>query len=127
LAGGGGRDDPNPNPNPELSELLRRCNDVAGRYGQPGLYQWADGEGEKRQVGGAFHVSIAWSFAEPTEDLVRATEEVFQGAEATRRMREVQVPVEGVKVKIGNVVTHVGLREPGRRVGEKGARNMLGL
>jgi hypothetical protein len=118
---------PSPNPNPELSELLRRCNDVAGRYGQPGLYQWAEGEGEKRQVGGAFHVSIAWSFAEPTAELVRVTEEVFQGLEATKRMREVQVPVDGVKVKIGNVVTHVGLRQPGRRVGEKGARNMLGL
>ena len=74
-AGDGGDD----NPNPELTGLLRRCNAVVKRYGQPGLYEWAeDGRANSgKRIGEAFHVSIAWSFAEPTEELVRATERVF--------------------------------------------------
>lgn len=119
------------NPNPALTELLRRCNAVVERYGQPGLYQWAaPGDSSQRldrRVGNAFHVSIAWSFAEPTPELVRMTEKVFAGPEVRKRLREVRIPVDGVKVKIGNVVTHVALRQPGRRASEKGARHLLGL
>ncbi|AEO53338.1 hypothetical protein MYCTH_14609, partial [Thermothelomyces thermophilus ATCC 42464] len=100
------------NVNPELTELLRRCNEVAERHGQPALYRWAEegavDEADKR-IGEAFHVSIAWSFAEPTEELVRATERVFGSQEIIDKIREIEIPVEGVKVKIGNVVTHVAL------------------
>lgn len=122
--------DPDGNPNPELTELLRRCNTVAAKHGQPGLYQWAegcDGPGAGRQLGEAFHVSIAWSFAEPDDELERATRQVFGEPATERRLREVQVPVEGVKVKIGNVITHVELRQPGTSTGRKGAKNLLGL
>ena len=131
-AAGGGADGDS-NKNAELTELLRRCNAVAADYEQPGLYEWAavaedGGEGRRRKgVGEAFHVSIAWSFAELTEGLVQATEKVFGGREIMERIREVRVPVDGVKVKIGNVVTHVALREPGRRTRGKGQRNLLGL
>ena len=108
-----------------MTELLRRCNLVVANYQQPELYQWAEDAGERR-IGDAFHVSVAWSFAEPTEDLVKATEKVFGGREVKKRIQEVQVPVHGVKVKIGNVVTHAALRQPGTRTGGKG-RNVLGL
>ncbi|KAK1828551.1 U6 snRNA phosphodiesterase Usb1 [Podospora conica] len=104
------------NPNPVLTGLLRRCNAVAEGHGQPGLYEWAFGEGEEA-VGRAFHVSVAWSFAEPTGEVRRVTEEVFGGARGT----EVRIGVDGVKVKIGNVVTHVPLRARG------GGRGLLGL
>ncbi|KAL2180205.1 U6 snRNA phosphodiesterase Usb1, partial [Thermothelomyces heterothallicus CBS 202.75] len=100
------------NVNPELTELLRRCNEVAERHGQPALYRWAEEEAvdqADKRVGEAFHVSIAWSFAEPTEELVRATERVFGSQEIIDKIREIEIPVEGVKVKIGNVVTHVAL------------------
>jgi hypothetical protein len=115
------------NPNPELTDLLRGCNAVVTKHGQPGLYEWAEKD-EGRRVGEAFHVSIAWSFAEPTEELVRVTEQVFGTPEVKKRMQELRVPVEGVKVKIGNVITHVALlQQKGGRAREKGARNLLGL
>ncbi|GAB1310252.1 poly(U)-specific 3'-to-5' RNA exonuclease [Madurella fahalii] len=119
------------NPNPELTELLKRCNSVAAKYGQPQLYTWAldevrGGKGDK-EVGEAFHVSIAWSFTEPTGELKRATERIFGERGVKERIKEVQIPVEGVKVKIGNVVTHVPLPMPGRRASGRGSRNLLGL
>jgi hypothetical protein len=120
------RDGRGSNPNPELTELLRRCNEVVAKYGQPELYQWAEEEGE-REVGGAFHVSIAWSFAKPTEELKSVTEKVFGEQVAKERIQEVEIPVEGVKVKIGNVVTHVALPQPGRRASGKASRNLFGL
>lgn len=132
-SGGGGDagdgDGTNGNPNPELTALLRRCNAVVARYGQPGLYEWAeDGQPNSgRRVGEAFHVSIAWSFAEPTEELVRATEQVFGGRDTQQKLQKVQIPVEGIKVKIGNVITNVALRQPGARADREGARNLLGL
>lgn len=101
------------NPNPGLTELLRRCNAVVEGHGQPGLYGWAGEE----EVGRAFHVSVAWSFAEPSEEVRRVTEEVFGG-----RVRGVRIGVNGVKVKIGNVVTHVPLRGRGGGTG-----GLLGL
>ncbi|KAK4105685.1 hypothetical protein N658DRAFT_492168 [Parathielavia hyrcaniae] len=129
LTTGGG----NPNPNPELTEMLRRCNVVVAKYGQPRLYEWAEGDGEGgkeedegRRVGEAFHVSIAWSFAEPTEELVKATEQVFGSCSAGKKMRELCIPVEGVKVKVGNAITHVALPHRGSRASEKGAKNLLG-
>ncbi|KAK3300197.1 U6 snRNA phosphodiesterase Usb1 [Chaetomium fimeti] len=129
LGGGGDEDGDGENPNPELTGLLRRCNAVVARYGQPGLYEWAEDEGADggRRVGEAFHVSIAWSFAEPTEELVRATEQVFGGRDTQQKLREVQIPVESIKVKIGNVVTNVALRQPGVRPSGEGAKNLLGL
>lgn len=107
------------NPNPGLTELLRRCNAVVEGHGQPGLYGWAFGRGEEA-VGRAFHVSVAWSFAEPGEEVRRVTEEVLGRWGARGRVR---IGVDGVKVKIGNVVTHVPLR--GRGGGTEGG--LLGL
>ena len=133
LEGGGGDEDAGAgdNPNPELTGLLRRCNAVVKRYGQPGLYEWAEAEDGRanggRRVGEAFHVSIAWSFAEPRDELVRATERVFGGRDIQQKLREVQIPVKAIKIKIGNGITNVALRRPGARAGREGARNLLGL
>ncbi|KAK0630048.1 U6 snRNA phosphodiesterase Usb1, partial [Bombardia bombarda] len=110
--------------NPELTELLRRCNLAAGSHGQPQLYQWAttardSSAGVEREsskqpksanVWDAFHLSIAWSFAKPTEELKQVTQAAFsENGGSAKRICETKIPVEGVKVKIGNVVTHVPL------------------
>ncbi len=121
------------NSNPELTGLLRLCNATAEQYGQPGLYLWAENnggdggeEGEER-VGRAFHVSIAWSFAEPTDAILTATERVFCSREATRKIQQVRIPIGGVKIKIGNVITHAALRDPDTRARSRRGGNLLGL
>ncbi|KAK4136589.1 hypothetical protein BT67DRAFT_488054 [Trichocladium antarcticum] len=124
--GGDGDGDEGGNPNPELTALLRRCNGVVAGYGQPELYRWAEDGGE-REVGGAFHVSIAWSFAEPTEELRAATEQIFGEKGVGEKLHDVEIPVDGVKVKIGNIVTHVALPQPGRQAGGMVSRNIFGL
>ncbi|KAK0731386.1 U6 snRNA phosphodiesterase Usb1, partial [Lasiosphaeris hirsuta] len=103
------------NPNPELTALLKRCNTLVSDYGQPQLYQWAvqeeggDGDGNVA-IGNAFHVSIAWSFAKPTEELERLTGQVFSHPEVKDRIAQLaRIPVDGVKAKVGNVVTHMAL------------------
>lgn len=70
----------------------------------------------------AFHVSIAWSFAKPSPALQERTAAVFQNAEFQRGILGVgdhgqgggggiKIPVDSVKVKIGNVVTSVALAD----------------
>ncbi|KAK0734245.1 U6 snRNA phosphodiesterase Usb1, partial [Lasiosphaeria miniovina] len=114
---------PNNNPNPELTTLLRRCNGVARHFGQPELYQWAGGgsgevqsdhgaEEEKSApaaLGRAFHVSIAWTFAPPTAELEQLTAAVFEELQQSAAIQPLVIRVDGIKAKIGNVVTHVPL------------------
>lgn len=121
--GGGAR-------NPELSALLARCNDLVSSYGQPELYaashpsQQQGGPGGEEGGGDAFHVSIAWSFAEPTDEIRRRTAEVFARPEFRDAVaRDITIPVEGLKAKIGNVVTNIELL--GRKKGRKG-RGLFG-
>lgn len=107
------------NHNPELTALLERCNAAVAAYGQPRLYQWAD----DARIGDAFHVSIAWSFAEPDEELRNKTEEVFTDAEFRDAIRQIEFEVDGVKVKVGNVVNHIPLaRELSKR-----SRGLFGI
>jgi hypothetical protein len=110
--------------NPELSTLLSRCNDLVSSYGQPQLYAASRDPGGKEEGGvdgdDAFHISIAWSFASPTDELCRRTAEVFARPEFQDRVaKDITIPVEGVKAKIGNVVTNIGLL--GRKKGRKGS------
>lgn len=121
-------------PNAELTDLLRRCNDLARAFQQPALYAFAaaadgssrvSGPGDEPQpnsqpetrapVGDAFHISIAWTFAQPTPELLEATQEAFtSGPEPLcERIGAIRIPVDGVKAKIGNTVTHVPLPERG--------------
>lgn len=65
----------------------------------------------------AFHVSIAWSFVKPTPALQERTAAVFQQAEFQRGILGVgggggiKIPVDSVKVKIGNMVTSIALAD----------------
>ncbi|KAK5663546.1 hypothetical protein OQA88_3977 [Cercophora sp. LCS_1] len=101
--------------NPELTGLLRRCNVVVDDYGQPQLYQWAesgddeDDENRDERLGRAFHVSIAWSFAEPSKEIKRLTEEVFNEPSTQAQIQQITIVADGIKAKIGNVVTHIPL------------------
>lgn len=112
--------------NDELSALLRACNRVVASYGQPELYSSrGPGEDESSDAIDAFHVSLAWSFTSPTAELSQKTAEVFARPEFRDAvLSRISIPVEGVKVKIGNVVTNIALPETG---GVRGSRNGKGL
>ncbi|KAI1193249.1 U6 snRNA phosphodiesterase Usb1 [Nemania serpens] len=170
-AGGPG---PGPSTNPQLAALLARSNALVAALGQPALYDSAPsrdarGKGEGGggsanadvdvdvDVDGAFHVSIAWSFAPPDAELRRLTAEAFHGpynrdcehnrshnqshnhdhshkhrdggeepeganpmdaptttnTQTSTTFRDavaaMRIHVDGIKAKIGNVVTHVPL------------------
>lgn len=59
----------------------------------------------------AFHVSIAWSFAEPTAAIQKRTAAVFcsKANSFQEKILGIKIPVESIKVKVGNVVTSVPL------------------
>lgn len=139
--------------NLQLAALLEGCNEVVAAQGQPRLYaaqagggdvmgvEEIDGsgeagggvqpvdddgtEGEGQGVDGAFHVSIAWSFAEPTMEIRARTAAVVLREEKKRLkgvLGGIRIPVDSVKVKIGNVVNDIPLVErgstgPGKRRG----------
>ena len=149
--------------NPQLKALLHRTNAAVTAFGQPALYAWATppegADGGGGSIGGssskektpedttstvddAFHISIAWSFAAPSADLCRLTEETFNSArdgtstntkpggdtttigDAVRGMR---VRVDGIKAKIGNVVTHIPLSDPRNRRNDGKSRGLFGI
>ncbi|KAF2969928.1 hypothetical protein GQX73_g3618 [Xylaria multiplex] len=169
--------------NPQLTALLRRANTIVTASGQLALYTTpppppshtgseSGGRGESTDVDGAFHISIAWSFASPSAELRRVTEEVFTSSVATssdpaktrpkkrnqdensaekkstKKLNEddvstssslltfkdavgdMRVRVEGIKAKIGNVVTHVPLPTARGRRNEgdsEGVRGLFGI
>ncbi|KAJ6786105.1 hypothetical protein PWT90_10936 [Aphanocladium album] len=94
--------------NRPLLELLQTSNTAAARFSQPLLYQDPDA------ARGAFHVSIAWTFARPGQDLSQATLDLFQRL-PLKEVMGWKIGVDSVKVKIGNAVTSVPLlgRAPG--------------
>ncbi|EQB51429.1 hypothetical protein CGLO_09027 [Colletotrichum gloeosporioides Cg-14] len=100
--------------NPQLRTLLTKCNAVALRFGQQPLYQARATE----LVDDAFHVSIGWTFGLPAEDACLETYGMLRLPEFAE-VRKWGIPVSGVKVKIGNVVTHVLLRDAQKRDGEE--------
>lgn len=90
--------------NPELTSLLTRCNTVVTSFNQPTLYQQA----QKEAVGGAFHVSIGWTFDVPDDEVATETVNLFQQSKF-KDLRLWKIEVPGVKAKIGNVVSHIPL------------------
>lgn len=96
-----------PIPNPELMQLLVRCNALVAMFGQPPLYQ----QTHKDQVGHAFHVSIGWTLGLPGEETSLKALNLFRQPKYLE-MRAWTIDVSGVKVKVGNVVTHVPLTAP---------------
>ncbi|KAI8962005.1 hypothetical protein F5Y11DRAFT_347960 [Daldinia sp. FL1419] len=94
--------------NPELAALLQRCNALVQEHQQPPLYAFAGGSDD------AFHISVAWSFAEPSLEVRQHTERIF-AAGPQAEVLAMRVPVRGVKAKIGNVITNVELPVRGKR------------
>ncbi|ORY54549.1 U6 snRNA phosphodiesterase Usb1 [Pseudomassariella vexata] len=92
--------------NIELTTLLKRCNDVVTSFDQLTLYTSRESGAD---VGDAFHVSIAWSFSEPTAELRQLTEDIFSEVKYREGLGEARIRVDGIKAKIGNVVTHLNL------------------
>ncbi|KAK7750091.1 poly(U)-specific 3'-to-5' RNA exonuclease [Diatrype stigma] len=113
--------------NPELAQLLGRCNRLVAEHGQPPLYAPRVLEGGSGSGSGsgtaallpddAFHVSVAWSFAEVDSDLRARTEAAFAEPGLRGGVLAARLHVDGVKAKIGNAVTHVPL--PGARAGRR--------
>ncbi|CAF3517399.1 unnamed protein product [Fusarium graminearum] len=91
--------------NPELTSLLLRSNSVAAQFGLPSLYARSPDE----PVGGAFHVSIGWTFHLPGDELSLKTLQLFKQPKFDD-IRKWEISVLGVKVKIGNVVNHIALK-----------------
>ncbi|KAI1392721.1 uncharacterized protein F4822DRAFT_391899 [Hypoxylon trugodes] len=115
--------------NPELAQLLQRCNTLAQEFGQPPLYAFNSNSGMNNANKGndgsedAFHISIAWSHAAPSPEMRQRTEQVYTSHSTLATLpvswkeeaQAIRVPVSGIKVKIGNVVTHVALPVRGKR------------
>ncbi|ETS81992.1 hypothetical protein PFICI_06994 [Pestalotiopsis fici W106-1] len=101
--------------NMELGTLLRHCNMLCKSFDQPELYAFkpTEDQGPARDVGDAFHVSVAWSFSEPTNELKRVTQDVFQTIQHGKAMKELRIRVDGIKAKIGNTITHLPLAVAG--------------
>ncbi|KAI2472580.1 U6 snRNA phosphodiesterase Usb1 [Annulohypoxylon bovei var. microspora] len=102
--------------NPHLTALLQRCNALVQEYAQPPLYAFKANSGDS-----AFHISIAWSFAAPTPEIRRRTEEIFARHTTRDEIRGLRVHVDGLKAKIGNAITHVPLPARGKRGREDSA------
>lgn len=85
-------------PNP-LTTLLQKCNTTASHFSLPLLYAHSTGVDEA-----AFHISLAWTLDE-VGDETGWTETLLEDS----RVKGWGIPVEGVKVKIGNVVTNIPL------------------
>lgn len=92
--------------NPQLRTLLEKCNAVALRFAQQPLY----GAHATELVDDAFHVSIGWTFGLPPEDTCLQTYGILRLPEF-RDVRNWEIGVSSVKAKIGNVVTHIPLRD----------------
>jgi hypothetical protein len=105
-----------------LLKLLRTCNSVAVKYGQPKLYEDDDAHGggkqtamRKSNISEKFHISIAWSLEEPP-----SSGRLFEGETACDTMElpaaihSLRVPFGEVKVRIGQDVASMPL-DPRRR------------
>ncbi|KHN94730.1 putative protein family UPF0406 [Metarhizium album ARSEF 1941] len=90
--------------NPELTLLLTRCNTVAAHFDQAPLYQ----QTTKEPVDAAFHVSIGWTLGALEEETCLKVLKFFRDKEF-EDISAWNVKVDGVKAKIGNVVTHIPL------------------
>ena len=115
--------------NDELSALLRACNRLVASFGQPELYaSRASGHDKTNCASDAFHVSLAWSFIPPTAELSQKTARVFARPEFRDAiLSHISIPVDGVKVKIGNVVTNVALPEAGAGSRSGSERGLFGI
>jgi len=105
-----------------LLKLLRTCNSVAVKYGQPKLYEDDDAHDGGEQTAGRmssvsekFHISIAWSLEEPPSGgRAIAGETACDAMELPAAIHSLRVPFGEIKVRIGQDVTSMPL-DPRRR------------
>ncbi|EHK25432.1 uncharacterized protein TRIVIDRAFT_31794 [Trichoderma virens Gv29-8] len=90
--------------NPELMRLLNTCNDMVQSFNQPILYQTKGTDSADE----AFHISIGWALDLPVDEESNKALSAF-GDEEFQSLKSWEVSVPGVKVKIGNVVSHLPL------------------
>jgi len=92
--------------NEELAKLLANCNAATRAFGQPELYAVGADVDEA-----AFHVSIAWTLGNPTAETAGLDDAIdrLMLAERFGGIHEWKIPIESVKIKIGNVVTSIEL------------------
>jgi hypothetical protein len=116
--------------NEQLTRLLRQCNAVVRKFGQPELYAIPDTLGDPqvsrassrtpnnettdrgdRVDSCAFHISIAWILGNPTTSESGLDDAGVGGLLGESgeygEVLQYEVPVDTVKIKIGNVVTSV--------------------
>ena len=94
--------------NPELTSLLTRCNTVAASFNQPILYE----RNQTEPVGGCFHISVGWTFDMPSTEIPAGTSNLLRDSKF-KGIQSWEVEVSGIKVKIGNAITHNPLSELG--------------
>ncbi|KAI9374407.1 U6 snRNA phosphodiesterase Usb1 [Aspergillus egyptiacus] len=96
-----------------MNRLLRISNRSLALFGQPPLYESDSPKAHAAQgntsdspndVSEAFHVSIAWSLAEPSPDDRNRMEDVD-----LQMLKELKIRFDCVKVKIGNHVSSIAL------------------
>ncbi|KAG4440967.1 hypothetical protein IFR05_003531 [Cadophora sp. M221] len=56
----------------------------------------------------AFHISLAWTLQDPSQELLELTESVAK--DHLNRLQNIEVSVKEIKCKVGNVVTSISLR-----------------
>ncbi|PTB68739.1 hypothetical protein BBK36DRAFT_1191752 [Trichoderma citrinoviride] len=110
--------------NPELMRLLSACNDLAQRFDQPILYQ--NKRGDKDAADEAFHISIGWALDLPVDEEANEALEAFEDEEF-QSVKAWKISVPGVKVKIGNVVSHVPLSGAAPIASRPQSRSLFGL
>ncbi|CAG8958941.1 hypothetical protein HYFRA_00012938 [Hymenoscyphus fraxineus] len=120
-----------------LNKLLHTSNTVVQNHGQPPLYAKAmvsspsidkgsspkgtgklSGRGRRRpekiewkdmqDLSSAFHISIAWTLESPSQELKKVTGALVENH--FKEMSSMEVDISEIKVKVGNVVTSLGLR-----------------
>lgn len=116
-------------PGNELNKILGICNQVGKEYDQPPLYELASSmepevspPSKRRKlqqptknkspvpaVDEKFHVSIAWKLTPPDQELLDMTSSTEKSE--FFEVKKLHIEVREIKMKIGNVVTSVGLPE----------------
>lgn len=122
-----------------LVSLLARCNSQVAAVGQPTLYGQrtaaeSGGDGTKNAdsnedaIASAFHVSVAWTLSDSIHAWTEPTEQAYAAWKQSQRRERgtpLRIYVDGVKVKIGNVVSDIPLAASERRA--KRARTAAGV
>lgn len=96
--------------NNDLRKLLDACNGCARKFGLNELYvdgeatsdTWGRGEAED-----CFHISIAWTLRDPTQNAVPAN--LAGSSTHLSHLRESHIGFDTVKLKIGNTVHDISL------------------